>query len=183
MKLNGSNNRNFYQGDFKTGINFYNWILRNNSSFSSGDGKTYYRFNETTLSRTIERIKAILQLGQITSNSELLDSADVNGFQLYSDSSYQNSKLTVPITGMSEKPATVEVTQNNRLLYRTIIPAGPFQLNNISGVSSSQPLHVKAIQDDGTIQEFDVITSNKDLKNPQSSTSFNFLWGNIEKLK
>ncbi|WP_163980812.1 fimbria/pilus outer membrane usher protein, partial [Raoultella ornithinolytica] len=76
MKLNGSNNRNFYQGDFKTGINFYNWILRNNSSFSSGDGKTYYRFNETTLSRTIERIKAILQLGQITSNSELLDSAD-----------------------------------------------------------------------------------------------------------
>lgn len=88
----------------------------------------------------------------------------MNGFQLYSDSSYQNSKLTVPITGMSEKPATVEVTQNNRLLYRTIIPAGPFQLNNISGVSSSQPLHVKVIQDDGTIQEFDVITSNKDLK-------------------
>lgn len=88
----------------------------------------------------------------------------MNGFQLYSDSSYQNSKLTVPITGMSEKPATVEVTQNNRLLYRTIIPAGPFQLNNISGVSSSQPLHVKVIQDDGIIQEFDVITSNKDLK-------------------
>lgn len=181
MKLNGSNNRSFYQGDFKTGINFYNWILRNNSSFSSGDGKTYYRFNETTLSRTIERIKAILQLGQITSNSELLDSADVNGFQLYSDSSYQNSKLTVPITGMSEKPATVEVTQNNRLLYRTIIPAGPFQLNNISGVSSSQPLHVKVIQDDGTIQEFDVITSNKDLKNPQSSTSFNFFMGKYRK--
>ena len=142
MKLNGSNNRSFYQGDFKTGINFYNWILRNNSSFSSCDGKTYYRFNETTLSRTIERIKAILQLGQITSNSELLDSADVNGFQLYSDSSYQNSKLTVPITGMSEKPATVEVTQNNRLLYRTIIPAGPFQLNNISGVSSLSLIHI-----------------------------------------
>ncbi len=103
----------------------------------------------------------------------------MNGFQLYSDSSYQNSKLTVPITGMSEKPATVEVTQNNRLLYRTIIPAGPFQLNNISGVSSSQPLHVKVIQDDGTIQEFDVITSNKRLKNPQSSTSFNFFYGEI----
>ena len=27
MKLNGSNNRSFYQGDFKTGINFYNWIF------------------------------------------------------------------------------------------------------------------------------------------------------------
>ena len=84
---------------------------------------------------------------------------------------------------MSENRLPIEVTQNNRLLYRTIIPAGPFQLNNISGVSSSQPLHVKVIQDDGTIQEFDVITSNKDLKIQQSSTSFNFLWGNIEKLK
>lgn len=184
MDIRGSTNQKLYQGQFQSGINFSNWVLRNNSSFTSSGSSdsSYYKFNETTLSRSIEFLASQFEIGEINSEGSLFSGIPVNGLQLYTDNNYRNSKLTVPITGVSQKPATVEVRQNNRLLYRTIIPAGPFQLNNINGVSTGQPLNIKVIEDDGNIQEFNVVTSNEKKQNHIENKIFNVFLGKFRKI-
>ncbi|MEQ5731227.1 fimbria/pilus outer membrane usher protein [Providencia alcalifaciens] len=162
MEIKGWDTQRFYQGQFETGANWQNWVLRNNSSFSSGQNKTEYQFNETTLTRSIAPWQAQLQLGQINTQGNLFGGTPLNGVQLFSDTAYQNTnKLVVPVVGVAQTPATVEVIQNNRLLYRTLVPAGPFELDRINGVVNGQPLQVSVIQDDGERQQFTVVTSRE----------------------
>lgn len=162
MQMTGFNTQHFYQGQFESGANWQNWVLRNNSSFSAGENSAQYQLNETTLARSISPWRAQLQLGQISSQGSLFGGTPLNGMQLYSDSALQDSqKLVVPVTGIAQTPATVEVTQNGRLLYRTLVPAGPFELDRINGVVSGQPLQVSVLQEDGQRQQFSVVTSNR----------------------
>lgn len=163
MRMVNQDSQQFYQGQFETGMNLHNWVLRNNSSFTSGRDHSNYEFNETTLSRTIAPLKSILEMGQINSQGAQFGGTPLNGFQLYSDAALQEGgKLLVPVTGLAEAPATVEVSQNGRLLYRTLVPAGPFQLDRINGVVSGQPLDVSVLQNDGRTQRFQVVTSSAD---------------------
>lgn len=162
MQMKGSETQRFYQGQFETGINWANWMLRNNSSISAGKNSTQYQFNETTLARSIIPWRSMVQLGQINTQGSLFGGTPLNGVQLYSDASLQaDSALVVPITGVAESPATVEVMQNGRLLYRTLVPAGPFSLDRINGVVSGQPLQVTVLQEDGRQQQFSVVTNTR----------------------
>lgn len=160
MRMENQNTQQFYQGQFETGMNLSNWVLRNNSSFTSGRDHTAYEFNETTLSRAIAPLRSVLEMGQISSQGMQFGGTPLNGFQLYSDTSQQESgKLQVPVTGVAEVPATVEVSQNGRLLYRTLVPAGPFQLDRVNGVSAGQPLDISVLQGDGRTQRYQVTTA------------------------
>lgn len=163
MRMQGWDTQQFYQGQFETGANWDNWVLRNHSSFSSGKNSTQYQFNETTLSRSIAPLQSILQVGQISSQGDLFGGTPLTGAQLYSDiSTSSGQRLVVPVTGIAEAPATVEVKQNGRLLYRTLVPAGPFELDRINHVVSGQPLNVTVIQEDGNRQQFAVTTAISD---------------------
>lgn len=162
MEINGTHTQRFYQGQFETGFNWQNWILRNNSSFSSGENSTQYQFNETTLTRSIAPWRALMEVGQISSQGSLFGGTPLNGVQIYADSAVQNShQLVIPVTGVAETAATVEVMQNGRLLYRTLVPAGPFELDRINGVVSGQPLQVSVLQENGQSQQFTVVTANQ----------------------
>lgn len=162
MQMKGVDTQHFYQGQFESGVNWHNWLLRNNSSVSAGQNSTQYQFNETTLARSIAPWRSMVQLGQINTQGNLFGGTPLNGIQLYSDTSFQTSNaLVVPITGVAESPATVEVLQNGRLLYRTLVPAGPFSLDRINGVVSGQPLQVTVLQEDGRQQQFSVVTNTR----------------------
>lgn len=179
MHINGHNNQEFYQGEFETGANWNNWVLRNNSSFSSSKGNSEYQFNETVLSRSIESLKSQFEIGQLNSRGSYYSGIPVNGIQLYSDSALQlNNRLVVPIAGFANSPSTVEVQQNGRLLYRTIVPAGPFELNRINNIINGTPVDVTVIQDNGERQKYQVMTSNQATEN-LSPLSYQFLLVNI----
>lgn len=183
MQMKGkTSDQHFYQGQFETGMNLSNWILRNNSSFSAGDNYSQYQFNETTLSRSIVPWKAQLQLGQISSRGSMFGGTPVNGVQIYSDSELQNTnKLIVPITGVAQTPATVEVMQNGRLLYRTLVPAGPFELDRINGVMNGQPLQVSVVQENGQRHNFSVVTSRERVRDVMSEPNYQFSIGQYRK--
>lgn len=182
MRMDNQMSQEFYQGQFETGINLKNWILRNNSSFSSGKGNASYQFNETTLSRGIESFKSILQLGQISTQGTLFGGTPINGFQLYSDSALQGQgQLLVPVTGIAETPSTIEIKQNGRLLYRTLVPAGPFQLNRVNGMTNGQPLDVSVIQNDSRTSTFQITTTPADV-NIRSPLNYQFALGKYRKL-
>lgn len=173
MQMKGVDTQHFYQGQFESGMNWHNWMLRNNSSVSAGQNSTQYQFNETTLARSIAPWRSMVQLGQINTQGNLFGGTPLDGIQLYSDASLQTSNtLVVPITGVAESPATVEVLQNGRLLYRTLVPAGPFSLDRINGVVSGQPLQVMVLQDDGRQQQFSVVTNTRALDQIMSEPTY-----------
>ncbi|MDW7803918.1 fimbria/pilus outer membrane usher protein [Providencia rettgeri] len=173
MEIKGLDTQRFYQGQFDTGFNWHNWILRNNSSFSSGENETQYQFNETTLTRSIAPWRTLMQLGQISSQGSLFGGTPLNGIQFYSDSALQNTnQLVIPVTGVAETASTVEVMQNGRLLYRTLVPAGPFELDRINSVVSGQPLQVSVLQEDGQHQQFTVMTANQVKKDTLSEPNY-----------
>ena len=159
---NATNIQNMVQGQFELGMNWKNWILRNSSNISMGNEDVNYTFNETTLTKSIASLSAQIQLGQISTQGGMYGGIPLNGVQIYADSALDTSNsLVIPVTGIAETSATVEVTQNGRLLYRTLVSAGPFELTHINGVVRGQPLQVEVIQEDGQRQKFNVITSNQ----------------------
>lgn len=162
MHINSNYSQRFYQGEFETGINWHNWVLRNNSSLSAGGSKSQYQFNETVLSKSIEPLQSLLDIGQLNTQGAFFGGTPLDGVQIYSDSSLQGSNiLVVPVTGFASTPSTVEVQQNGRLLYRTMVPAGPFELNRINNVVIGSPLDVTVFQDNGEKQQFQVVTANQ----------------------
>lgn len=162
MHIRGNYSQRFYQGEFETGVNWQNWILRNNSSASVGDSNSQYQFNETVLSKSIEPLRSLLDIGQLNTQGAFFGGTSIDGVQLYSDSSLQTTNaLVVPVTGFASTPSTVEVQQNGRLLYRTMVPAGAFELNRINNVVIGSPLDITVIQDNGEKQQFQVVTANQ----------------------
>lgn len=147
----------FFQGLFEPGVNLSNWVIRNHSSVSSGLGNNRYTSEETSASRVVESLKSVLQLGQFGSNSDTFAGLPMVGAQLYSDSAQlSTSQLVVPIKGVANTNATVEIRQRGRTIYRTVVAPGPFSLNNISNFSNGVPTDVEIIEEDGRRQRFSV---------------------------
>ncbi|SPY76703.1 fimbria/pilus outer membrane usher protein [Providencia rustigianii] len=177
MYISGNYGQQFTQGEFETGINWKNWILRNNSSMSAGESKSQYQFNETVLSKSIEPLQSKLDIGQLNAQGVFFGGTPIDGIQIYSDSSLQSANaLVVPVTGFASSPSTVEIQQNGRLLYRTMVSAGAFELNRINNVVIGSPLDVTVIQDNGEQQKFQVVTANQ-LSQASSSTSYSLVSG------
>lgn len=170
MRYDYSDSRTIYHGQFMSGINVDNWVLRNQSNYSYGYEKNKYQFNETTLTRALENLNSSIQLGQISTYGNLYSGTTLSGIQLYSDNSFNSDdRLTVPVTGIAENDATLEISQNGRLLYRTLVSAGYYEVSNMRNVTQGQPLSVKLIENDGREKQYSVTTANIVSGNKDSS--------------
>ncbi|WP_080357520.1 fimbria/pilus outer membrane usher protein [Yersinia mollaretii] len=148
---------NLFQGQFEPGINVNNWVLRNRGSYSYNQGVSRYNNQETYALRTVESLKSVLQLGEFGLVGDSYSGLPVAGVQLYSDNAQlNNTQLTVPIEGMANTHATIEIRQRGQVIYRTIVAPGPFSISNISHFSSGVVTDVDVIEEDGTRQHFTV---------------------------
>lgn len=158
QQIAGNNNDfRFFQGMLEPGLNISNWVIRNRSSLSSGLNTSAYTLDETSAIRAISRLKSILQLGQFGNNSDSFSGLPIVGAQLYSDSAqYRTSQLIVPIEGIANTNATVEISQRGRVIYRTVVAPGLFSLSSISNFSNGVPAEVEIIEEDGQRHRFAV---------------------------
>ena len=166
------NELNFFQGFFEPGFNLYNWVVRNRSTVTSGLGGDTFRNEETSALRAVEPLQSILQVGQFGARSEVFSGLPITGAQLYADSAQsQAARLLIPIQGVAETNATVEIKQRRRVIYRTVVPAGPFTLDAIRGLSSGVPIDVDIIEEDGRQQHF-TVTNAVDMAALQANNSY-----------
>ncbi|MHA7847531.1 fimbria/pilus outer membrane usher protein [Serratia sp. D1N4] len=173
QQISGNNaDLRFFQGLFEPGVNLSNWVVRNRSSVSSGLGNSRYTSEETSALRAVESLKSVLQLGQFGSSSDSFSGLPIFGAQLYSDSAqFSASQLIVPIKGVANTNATVEIRQRGRTIYRTVVAPGPFSLSNISNFSNGIPADVEIIEEDGRRQRFSV-TNALDINAYQEANSY-----------
>jgi len=165
-----SSNRNSTEGQntlsnnlgLRNGINLGGWRLRNESNFnSSTDRPSTFKSNRSYLQHDVTALKGQFSAGDIFSDADLFDSVRYRGVKLGSDDGMRadSERGYAPIIrGIAQTSATVEIRQNNYILYTANVPPGPFEISDIYPSGSNGDLEVTVIEADGrrrvTVQAF-----------------------------
>jgi outer membrane usher protein len=156
-----SSSRNSTQGDntlsnnigLRNGINLGAWRLRNESNFNSSTGNpSTFKSNRTYLQHDVTALKGQFSAGDIFSDADLFDSVRYRGLKLASDDGMRadSERGYAPvIRGIAQSSATVEIRQNNYILYTANVPPGPFEISDIYPSGSNGDLEVTIIEADG----------------------------------
>ena len=146
----------------RNGINLGGWRLRNESNFNSSTGRpSTFKSNRSYLQHDVTAVKGQFSAGDIFSDADLFDSVRYRGLKLASDDGMRadSERGYAPvIRGIAQSSATVEIRQNNYILYSANVPPGPFEISDIYPSGSNGDLEVTIIEADGrrrvTVQAF-----------------------------
>jgi len=152
----GSSGTTYDQAMLEEGINVHDWLLRSRQSLTWNDGVYSSDRLYTYAQRTIVPLKKQLQAGQINTTGSLLSGVSVTGIQLTpEDALLPDSGSGVQITGIARGPqARVDVRQQGRVVYSSLVPAGPFTLTDVPVVSRNNDLDVTVTETDGSKNHF-----------------------------
>mgnify|MGYP001161792410 FL=1 len=158
---NGDGGSHQYQYlSLNSGINIASWRLRNNAYWNKFSGQADKWQSIASWAETnIIPWRSRLVVGQTSTDNSVFDSVQFRGVQLGTDVEMRPSSQTgfAPvIRGVANSNARVEVRQNNYLIYSENVPAGPFELNDISAVNRSGDFYVTVIEADGSQTTFTV---------------------------
>ncbi|MDD2049996.1 fimbria/pilus outer membrane usher protein [Pseudomonas putida] len=137
----------------RNGINLGAWRLRNESNYSSSTGQpSTFKSNRSYLQHDVTALKGQFSAGDIFSDTDLFDSVRYRGLKLASDEGMRadSERGYAPIIrGVAQSNATVEIRQNNYILYTTNVPPGPFEISDIYPSGSNGDLEITIIEADG----------------------------------
>ncbi|MGJ7249818.1 fimbria/pilus outer membrane usher protein [Morganella morganii] len=137
-----------------SGINFSKWRFRNDSQINNEK----YTAVMTWLERDIDSVKGKLTLGDFYSGSVFSNGSSLRGVRLRNDNSMLSSRETgfAPvIQGIAKTQAQVKVylADSGTEIYNTVVPAGPFEINDLLPIYYSGDLLVDIIESDGSVQK------------------------------
>ncbi len=146
----GSTSR-YDQLALEDGINIHDWLLRSRQTMTRMDGELSSEALYTYIQHTFEGSKKLMQAGQINISNTLFSGASIDGVQFIPESGLiNNTGSGVTVTGIANSAqARVEVRQGGRVVYSTLVPAGPFALENVPVTSLTTALDVSVIETNG----------------------------------
>ncbi|ELM3723932.1 fimbria/pilus outer membrane usher protein [Edwardsiella piscicida] len=166
-----SYNASYYYSDYRgsghssntylnlnSGLNLFGWQLRAATSYNQRDTQRGdWSSNSAYLQRSFAPINGVLRVGDMYSASDLFTGVRFHGVRLYSDlrmlpSSKQN--FTPLVRGVAQSNALVTVEQNDIIVYRKEVPAGPFSIEDLQLVGGGGDLNVSVQEADGRINRF-----------------------------
>ncbi|MGB5957800.1 fimbria/pilus outer membrane usher protein [Pseudomonas sp.] len=137
----------------RNGINLGAWRFRNESNLTSSTGSpSTFRSNRSYLQHDVTAIKGQFSAGDIFSDADLFDSVRYRGVKLASDEGMRadSERGYAPIIrGVAQTNATVEIRQNDYILYTASVPPGPFEISDIYPSGSNGDLQITIIEADG----------------------------------
>lgn len=136
------------QATLGPGVNIRNWVVRNRSQFSTNAGKKINIY-ETSAVRAFPSINGRLEVGQFGAENSLFYGIPLTGIQIMSERHQIDGQLLIPVVGMVDSQASIEVRQRGRTVYRTVVPPGSFSLDNIGQAISGIETEVEITEADG----------------------------------
>lgn len=119
--------------------------------------------------RGIFRTGGIGPGGEFSVGGALSGGLPITGLQLSSERfQLSHATLAVPLLGSVSSQATVEVKQYGQVMYRTLLPAGPFTLDNLGQAATGVETQVTVTDADGFQQHFTVTPGLGDEQGQQS---------------
>ncbi|SDU35271.1 Outer membrane usher protein FimD/PapC [Pseudomonas yamanorum] len=164
-KSNGT--RNDLSGNGTLGANAGAWRLRADwqgrvekdreaqASRQKLEWSRYYAY------RAVPALKARLVVGEDYLYSDLFDSFRFTGAGLKSDESQLPPNLrgyAPEVVGVARTNAKVVISQQGRVLYETLVAAGPFRIQDLNDAVSGT-LDVRVEEQDGSVQKFQLDTA------------------------
>ncbi|VEA67479.1 Outer membrane usher protein fimD precursor [Serratia plymuthica] len=140
----------------ETGFNSHNWLFRHSGTYSKYDDKKSYTPYSSYLQRTFTDYDATLRLGRSSLSDSLYSGITLDGIQWLPDSALSASRHSdvPPVEGIAESQAKVEIFQNGRLIYATMVQPGPFRLTDIPAQFDAVDLDVSVTESNGGRKRF-----------------------------
>lgn len=142
--------------NLRSSANFGAWRFNQNSTWShNSDGNDRWETLDTTLGRNLPSINSEIILGDNYSSSALFESVKLRGATLQSDRMMQprHSNTYAPgISGIADSESIVTIIQNNSVIYKKAVTAGPFYLTDYYPLTNGGNLTVEITGLDGQIK-------------------------------
>ncbi|EEY4091231.1 PefC/AfrB family outer membrane usher protein [Klebsiella pneumoniae] len=159
--INGNASRNYSSafGSAALKANAGNWVINSNSTIASGKSGNDFSVDMFTASRAIQNLEADLSVGKVQSGDNVLGSTGTYGISLIRNNNMKPGNLgySPVFTGIANGPSRVTLSQEGRILYSEVVPAGPFSVKDVS-LYTSGDVKMTITGDDGRehIQYFPV---------------------------
>nr|WP_244222879.1 fimbria/pilus outer membrane usher protein [Cupriavidus lacunae] len=146
------------QGMTDLGFNAGDWVVRSRQSFSSNsNGTSTLDHQYAYAQRSFAQQKQVAQAGELYVNNSLFAAPQIIGVQAFPEEALRrNLGAGASATGIARTQARVEVRQAGALIYSTLMPPGPFTLNQLPILTPSADLQVSVIEQDGETRSFTV---------------------------
>lgn len=143
-----------------TGLNLGAWRFRHegNGSWDNGvGGDRRWKTVRSYAQRHFAALRSTLTLGDLYTDGAVFDSLALRGAELATaDRMLPPSRrgFAPIVRGTAETNAEVSIRQNGSLLYRTMVPPGPFVIDDLYATGFGGDLEVTVTEADGRVQRF-----------------------------
>lgn len=159
-EYDGSESNNYSQASLEGGFNVADWAVRSRYILTDDDGDKRAEGIYTYAEHVFLAQKMTMQVGEINATSDVLSGASITGIQIMPTSGLTNRSTGVSVSGIARtSQARVEVRQSGRLIFNTLVPAGPFTLEDVPIARNNVDLDVTVIESDGASSRFIVPAS------------------------
>lgn len=146
----GRNNTSaFGSADLKA--NMGHWVVNSMATASGGKGgDSEASIDMFTATRSLRSLSADLAVGKTQTGDSLLGSTGTYGMSLSRNNSMKPGNLgyTPLFSGIANGPSRVTLSQNGRILYSEVVPAGPFTIADVP-LYNSGDVTMKVTGDNG----------------------------------
>lgn len=154
-EYDGSDASLYSQASLEGGLNAASWSLRSRYILTDDNGIKNAESIYTYAEHVFDIMKMTMQLGEINARSYVLSGAPILGVQLTPTRALQSRGSGISISGIARNAqARVEVRQSGLLIYNTLVPAGPFTIEDMPEVRSNVDLEVTVVESDGSTSRF-----------------------------
>ena len=169
-----SDNSRYSQASLEAGFNTMDWSVRSRYILTDDDGDKNAESIYTYAEHVFVPQRLTMQVGEINAMSGVLSGVPITGVQLMPTNGLERDGTGVSVSGIARSSqARVEVRQSGRLVYSTLVPAGPFTLDDVPVVRNNVDLDVTVVESDGSSSHFIVPASavrTRKLGRPQGLT-------------
>lgn len=167
--------------NLRSSANLGAWRFNQNSTWSrNSEGNDHWETLNTTLGRNLPSINSEIIFGDNYSSSALFESVKLRGATLQSDRMMQprHTNTYAPgISGIADSESVVTITQNNSVIYKKAVTAGPFYLTDYYPLSNGGNLMVEITGLDGQVKRQIVPFSSLAFLERKDNYSYNVSMG------
>ncbi|EKI0252265.1 fimbrial biogenesis outer membrane usher protein [Enterobacter asburiae] len=161
-----SSSNRYSQASLEAGFNTMDWALRSRYILTDDNGNRNTESIYTYAEHVFVPQRLTMQVGEINAMSDVLNGVPITGVQLMPTSGLQKDSSGVSVSGIARtSQARVEVRQNGRLIFNTLVPAGPFTLDDVPMVRNNVDLDVTVVESDGSTNHYIVPASSVKSRN------------------
>lgn len=163
----------------EAGFNIDDWVFRSRQMLTISDNNKDFQTLYSYTQKSIVEIESTLQLGELNIQSSAFSGASITGLQLTPEHTLKKiSGSGSTINGFAQTQARVEVRQMGALIHSTLVPTGPFSIENVKLLTKNNDVEVSVIELDGSKHSYSIPASTLAI-NDSMETGLSFAFGKL----